>query len=149
MAFAFVSVVTIAPASKRCAARLASRRRWCAGSRPRRGPFVGVGTVLLLHPQREASLVELLQHFLERLRPEVGDRQKIIFGLLRELTNGVDPGPLQAVAGTFGEVKLLDRELEVGGRRRGRRHLSELETLRRVRQISDEADQAPQRVTRG
>ena len=54
--------------------------------------------------------------------------------------------PLEAVARTLGQVELLDRELEVRGRRRRGRHLAELETLGGVRQLGDEADEAPQRV---
>src|SRR3954451_6554671 len=94
-------------------------RRWCAGSRPKPAPFFGVGMVLLLDPQGQAPLVELLEDFLERLRPEVRDREKVVFRLGHELADGVDPGALEAVPRALGELELLDRQLEV--RRCGRR----------------------------
>ena len=40
---AFATVVTTCSASNKLAARLASMRRWCAGSLPNRGPLRGVG----------------------------------------------------------------------------------------------------------
>src|SRR5262249_37192221 len=149
-ALALATVVVIAPASKRCAARFASSCFSWAGPDPRRGPLRGAGIVgsLLLHPQGQAALVELLQHLFERLRPEVGDREQVVLGLLDELADRVDPGPLQAVAGTLRQVELLDRQLEVGRRRRDRRHLAELEALRLRRQVGDQADEVPQRLAR-
>ena len=42
---AFATVVTRDPASNRLDAMFAMIRRWCAGSRPKRGPFLGVGIV--------------------------------------------------------------------------------------------------------
>src|SRR5437868_7583507 len=115
---ALVSVVTMCSAAKRLAARLDSINRWWAGSLPRRGPFWGVGIRLLLHPQAQAALVELLEDLVERLRTEVRDRQQVFLALLYQLSDGVDPSPLQAVPGTLREVELLDRQLQVGRRRR-------------------------------
>src|SRR6202050_574246 len=134
------------PASKRWAARLARRSRWWAGSLPRRGPLVGVGTALLPHPERQAALVELLEDFLQRLRPEVRDGQEVVLALLDQLADRVDPGPLQAVAGALREVELLDGELEVGGRRRRGGHLAELAALGGVREAGHQAHQAAERL---
>src|SRR6188472_2150794 len=147
-ALALASVVTIASAANRLAARLAMISRWCAGSRPKRGPFFGVGipAPLFLHPQRQPALVELLDDLFEALRTEVRDRQQVVFGLLHELADRVDPSALQAVARALREVELLDRQLEVRRRRRGRRHLTELEATRLVREIGDEPDERAQRV---
>src|SRR4051795_11212621 len=44
---ALASVVVIRPCSKRLVARFATMSLWCAGLPPRRGPFLGVGMVLL------------------------------------------------------------------------------------------------------
>src|SRR5581483_12364791 len=118
-------------AANRCAARFAIMSRWCAGSLPKRGPFLGVGIPLLLHAQRQPALVELLDDLLEALRPEVRDREQVVLGLLDELADRVDPGPLEAVAGTLRQVELLDRQLEVGRRGRRRGHLAQLEPLGR------------------
>src|SRR3984893_6547521 len=135
--------------ANRCAARFAIISRWWLGPEPRRGPFLGAGTGLLLHPQRQPTLVELLQHLFERLRAEVGDREQVVLGLLHELTDGVDPGSLQAVARPLRQVELLDRQLEVGRRRRRRRHLTQLETTGLGRQLGDQAHQAAERVAGG
>src|SRR5271169_906496 len=138
----------MASASKRWAARLASSSRWCAGSLPRRGPFFGVGTALLLDPQGQAALVQLLEDLLQGLRAEVGDREQVVLALLDELADGVDPGPLEAVPRALRQVELLDGQLEVGRRGRRGRHLAELEALGRVREASDQPDEAAQRLAR-
>src|SRR5437762_5187990 len=149
-ALALATVVVIAPASNRCAARFASSCFSWAGPPPRRGPLRGAGMAgsLLLHSQREAALVELLQHLFERLRTEVRDGEQVVLGLLDELADRVDPGALQAVARPLRQVELFDRQLEVRGRRRDRRHLSELEALGLQGEVGDQADQIAQRLTR-
>src|SRR5438067_6590619 len=87
-ALALVSVVTIASDAKKCAQRLAIISRWCWGLCPKRGPFLGrPGIALLLDPQRQAALVELLDDFLKRLLAEVRDGEQVVFGLLDELTD--------------------------------------------------------------
>ena len=48
--FALASVVVIRLCSNRLVARLARISRSCAGPPPRRGPFVGVGMVVVLLP---------------------------------------------------------------------------------------------------
>src|SRR5205085_1237170 len=77
-AFALASVVVIASASIRCAARLASNKRWCAALLPKRAPFFGAGIVLFLHSQGQTTLVELLDDLFERLRTEVRDREQVV-----------------------------------------------------------------------
>src|SRR5215207_4537779 len=89
-ALAFATVVVMAPASNKCAARFASSCFSCAGPEPRRGPFRGAGIVrlpLLLDAQRQPALVELLEHLFERLRAEVRDRQQIVLRLLDQLAD--------------------------------------------------------------
>src|SRR6266516_7144974 len=111
----------------RCAARFASMSFWCAALLPNRLPFFGAGIVLFLHPERQATLVELLDDLFERLLTEVGDREEVVLALLHELPDSVDPRPLQAVARPLRQVELLDRKVEVGRRRRRRRDLTQLE----------------------
>ena len=84
---------------------------------------------LLLDAQAQAALVELLEHLFERLRTEVRDREEVVLGLLHQLADRVDPGPLEAVARALREVQLLDRELEVRGGRGDRRDLAELQAF--------------------
>ena len=64
---------------------------------------------------------------------------------VHQLADGVDPGPLQAVARTLRQLELLDRQLEVGRRRR-RRHLAELEAAGLVAQVGDQRHEVAQRV---
>ena len=77
---------------------------------------------------------------------EVRDGEQVVFPLLHELTDRVDPGPLEAVAGALRQVELLDREIEVGRRRRGRSHLTELEAAGLVGQLGDQLDELARRV---
>src|SRR5215213_783509 len=83
---------------------------------------------LPLRAEGEASLVELLQHLVERLLAEVRDGQQVVRGLLHELAHGVDLGPAQAVAGTLGEVEVLDGQIEVGRAATQRAHLAQLQS---------------------
>src|SRR5437764_14200067 len=118
--FARDTVVTMPSAAKRWAAMLAIINRWCWGLPARRGPFFGAGMVessLFLDPEGQAALVELLDDLLERLLAEVGDGQQIVLGPLDQLADGVDLGPLEAVAGPFREVELFDRQVQVERRR--------------------------------
>ena len=63
-------------------------------------------------------------------------------GALDELADRVDLGPLEAVAGTLGEVEVLDREVEVGRAARGGADVAELEALGLLVEVGDEADEA-------
>src|SRR3954468_3656029 len=116
-ALALASVVTMPSAAKSEAARLANISRWWAAEPPKRLLLVGVPGMALrprLRPQGQAPLVELLEDLVEGLLAEVGDGQQVLFGLVDQLAHGVDLGPLEAVAGTLGEVELLDGQVEVG-----------------------------------
>src|ERR1700682_5394783 len=114
-ALALASVVTIPSAATSDATRLPIIAFWWAASPPKRWPRLGVARIsALLDPQRQPALVQLGQHLVERLLPEVGDGEQIIRGLLDELADGVDLRPLQAVAGALRPVGVLDREVEVG-----------------------------------
>src|SRR3954462_7618009 len=114
-ALALASVVTSASAAISDATRLPIIAFWWAASPPNRGPFFGVpGISALLHPQRQTALVELLDDLVERLLAEVGDGQQVVLALLDQLADAVDLGPLEAVAGTLGQVELFDRQVEVG-----------------------------------
>src|SRR5579871_2171199 len=104
-ALALASVVTIASAAISEQNRLASITRWCEGSLPRRGPFFGVAGMAspsrpsdALAGERQTPLVEALDHLVERLLPEVGDRQQLGGGALDQLADAVDLRPLEAVA---------------------------------------------------
>src|SRR5947209_3640725 len=94
-AFAWASVVTMASAAMSEATRLPIMAFWCSASPPKRGPLRGrPGSVItgsaLLGPKRQAALVQLLEHLVERLLAEVGDRQEVVLGLLDQLAHGVD-----------------------------------------------------------
>src|ERR687898_575029 len=115
-ALALASVVTMPSAANRLAARLAIISRWWAASPPKRRPLRGVAGMgdqpSILGVQREAALVELGDHLVERLLPEVGDGQQVVLGLLDQLAHRVDLGPLQAVAGPLRQVEVLDGQVE-------------------------------------
>src|SRR5438270_5986222 len=144
--FARDTVVTMPSAAKRWAAMLAIISFWWEGLPARRGPFFGAGMALLLHPQRQAALVELLDDLFERLLPEVGDGEEVVLRPLDQLADGVDLGPLEAVAGPLGEVELLDRQIEVGRAAGGRAHVAQLEALGRLAHVGDQGDEGAQRV---
>ena len=93
----------------------------------------------------EATLVELLDDFVEGLLAEVGDGQQVVFGLGQQLADAVDLGPLEAVAGTLGQVEVLDGQIEVGGAGGRRGDLAEREALGLVAHLFDELHQRPQR----
>src|SRR4051812_12610504 len=88
-ALALASVVTMASAAKSEAARLAIISRWCAASPPKRRERRGVAGMVVLPSssaaQRQAALVELLLHLVERLLPEVGDVEEVFLGLDQQL----------------------------------------------------------------
>src|SRR5438270_9070574 len=142
--FARDTVVTMPSAAKRWAAMLAIISFWWEGLPARRGPFFGAGMALLLHPQRQAALVELLDDLFERLLPEVGDGEEVVLRPLHQLADGVDLGPLETVAGPFREVELLDRQVEVERRRPADGRVAQLEAPGHRRQLGQQADQVAQ-----
>src|SRR3954469_9061226 len=119
-ALALATVVTMPSAAMSEATRLPIIAFWWAASPPKRRPFFGVpGTPIgqalaFLAPQGETALVELLEDLVERLLAEVGDGQQVVLGLEHQLADGVDLGPLQAVAGPLGQVKILDGQIQIG-----------------------------------
>ena len=132
-ALALASVVTMASAAMSDATRLAIISRWCAALPPKRRALLGVaGMVVSSVPaaERQAALVELGDDLVERLLAEVGDGQQVVLGLLEQLADGVDLGPLEAVARALGQVEILDRQVEVGRAGGGAGDLAELEALR-------------------
>src|SRR3954466_4261251 len=147
-ALALASVVTRASAAMNDATRLPNMAFWWAASPPKRRPFLGVaGTALaLLGAQGQAPLVELLQHLVQGLLAEVGDGQQVVLGLGDQLAHGVDLGPLEAVAGTLGEVEILDGQVEVGRTAGGGADVAQLEALGRLAHVGDEADEGAQGV---
>src|SRR3954471_22977088 len=147
-ALALASVVTRASAAMNDATRLPNMAFWWAASPPKRRPFLGVaGTGLpLLGAQGQAPLVELLEHLVERLLAEVGDGQQVVLGLGDQLAHGVDLGPLEAVAGTLGQIEVLDGEVEVGRAAGGGADVAELEALGRLAHVGHEADERAQGV---
>src|SRR3954468_6677217 len=151
-ALALASVVTSASAAINDATRLPNIAFWWAASPPKRRPFFGVPGIpdirrlLPLAAQRQAALVELLDDLVQRLLAEVGDGEQVVLGALDELADGVDLGPLEAVAGALGEVELFDRQVEVGRAARGRAHIAELETLGGLTHVRDQCDQRTEGV---
>lgn len=104
-ALALASVVVIASAAINEATRLAIIDFWCAELPPKRRPFLGVaGMFSAPNPQRQAPLVQLLDHLVEGLLAEIGDSQEVVLGLLEQLADGVDLGTLETVAGTLREI---------------------------------------------
>src|ERR1700691_874617 len=98
-AFALASVVTSDSAAMSEATRLPSMAFWCAESPPSLRPLRGVPRMAdsVLDAERQAPLVEALDHLVEGLLAEVGDGQKILCGPLHQLADGVDLGALEAV----------------------------------------------------
>src|SRR2546421_980712 len=145
-ALALASVVTMPSEAKRWAAMLASMSFWWEGLPPKRGPFFGAGMWLLLHPQGQAPLVELLDDLFQRLLAEVGDGQEVVLGPLHELADRVDLGPLEAVPGPFRKVELLDGQVEVERGRGSGGGVAQLQSPRDRRQLGQQPDQVPQRL---
>src|SRR5687768_5767412 len=151
-ALALASVVTSASAAISDATRFPNMAFWWAASPPNRFPLRGVPGMpdmeglLPLAAQRQAALVELLDDLVQGLLAEVGDGEQVVLGALAELADGVDLGPLEAVAGTLGQVEVLDGQVEVGRAGRHAGHLAELEALGRIGHVGDEADERAQRV---
>jgi len=54
-----------------------------------------------------------LDHLVDRLLAEVGDRVELALGLRDEVAHGLDPGPLEAVVGAHSELELLDQDAEL------------------------------------
>src|SRR5579875_2488773 len=152
-ALALASVVTIDSAAIIDATRLPNMAFWWAASPPTRGPFLGrpgmPDIAGLLAAERQAPLVELLQDLVEGLLAEVGDGQQVVLGLLDQLADGVDLGPLEAVAGPLGQIEVLDEQVEVGRAAAGGAHVAELEALGGVAHVGDQPEQRPQGVAGG
>ena len=75
---------------------------------------------------------------------EVGDGQKIVLALLKQLADGVDLGALEAVAGTLGEFEVFDGEFHVRAARGDLNGFAEPEALRLVAHLLDELHQGTQ-----
>ena len=101
----------------------------------------------VLDPKGEAPLVELLEHLVERLLPEVGDVEQIVQGAVDQFADGVDLRPLEAVAGTLGEVEVLDAKVEVGRPGADGADFAQFEAHRLVLQVGHQADQGAEGVT--
>src|SRR3954451_7327879 len=114
-ALALASVVTMPSAAISDATRLAIIRRWWEAVPPKRRLLRGVaGMESVPATERQTALVELLDDLVERLLAEVRDGQEVVFALLEQLAHRVDLGALEAVAGTLGQVEVLDGQFEVG-----------------------------------
>src|SRR6476646_9197440 len=126
-AFAFAWLVLIRSCSIRCLERLAgSAARWAASRlsllrflRWRIGSFSPFSPALFLL-QVEAARVQGLDHFLDRLRAEVGDRVQLRAALAHQVADRLHAGPLEAVVGAHAKLELLDQDLveAVAGRDR-------------------------------
>src|SRR4051794_14760520 len=119
-ALALASVVTIASAAMSDATRLPNIAFWWAALPPKRRALrgrAGMAAASVLDAQRQAALVQLGDHLVERLLAEVRDGQQIVLGLLDQLADRVDLRPLEAVAGTLRQLELLDGDVEVSTHR--------------------------------
>src|SRR5215212_2994978 len=146
-ALALASVVTMPSAANSDAAMLANISRWWEAEPPKRRPFLGVAGMALhpaLGPQREAALVELLEDLVEGLLAEVGDGQQVLLGLVDQFAHGIDLGPLEAVAGTLGEVELLDGQVEVGRAAAQHADVAQLQSPGSVAHLGHQGDEGAQ-----
>src|SRR5580698_8800795 len=147
MAFARASVVTSDSAAISDATRLPNMAFWCDAEPPIRRPRLGVACLVessVPCAQRQATLVQALDHLVGRLLAEVGDGQQVLHGALDQLADRVDLGALEAVARTLGQVKLLDAQVEVGRPARGRPGVAQLEALRGFLEPGHQFDQVLQ-----
>src|ERR1700733_1442359 len=106
-ALALASVVTRPSPAMNEATRLPSMAFWWAASPPIRRPLRGVPRMgpSVLDAERQAPLIEALDHLVQGLLTEVGDGQKILGRALDELADRVDLGALEAVPGPLGQVE--------------------------------------------
>src|SRR5439155_8263902 len=100
--------------------RVAAELPPCAGVAHAVLLLEAAGAVLAAEVQ--AVLRERLAHLLDRLLAEVRDRGQLLLRLHHEVTDGLDPDPLEAVVRADPEFELLDREVlhPVRERRLGR-----------------------------
>src|SRR5919109_4890521 len=127
-ALAFAWLVLIRSCSISCFDRLASRDLRCAASRLSfpllRRWRTGCPSV---RSKGETAGVEGLDHFLDRLLAEVGDRVQLRLGLADQIAHRLDACPLQAVVRAYAQLELLDEDLvqSVAARGRGGASLDE------------------------
>src|SRR3954447_18276468 len=123
-ALALAWLVLIRSCSISCLERLASSDSRCAASRLslfrflrwRTGSPLALARSLVLL-EVEAAGVQGLDHFLDRLLTEVGDRVQFRPRLAHEVADRLDAGALEAVVGADAQFELLDQDLveAVGG----------------------------------
>src|SRR6187397_2390605 len=77
----------------------------------------------LLALERQTVRSECRANLLDRLAPEVRNRDELVLGLRGEIADRLDADALQAVVGADAELELLDREVlhPVHDRRLGNR----------------------------
>ena len=116
-AFAFAWLVLIRSCSISCLERLESSDSRCDGVAAQLVSLLAVPHRILRSLARpspakvEAAGVQGLDHFLDRLRAEVGDRVQLGAGLAHQVADGLHAGPLEAVVGADAELELLDQDL--------------------------------------
>src|ERR1700761_4400767 len=66
---------------------------------------------ILAVAEHEAAGVQGLDHFVDRLLAEVGDRVELTLTLGNEVTDGLDAGALEAVVRAHAELELLDEDV--------------------------------------
>ncbi len=78
---------------------------------------------------------------------EVGDGQEVVLGLLEQLADGVDLGPLRGSCGARSDrVEVLDRQVEVRRTAGGGRDLTGSRPLGLIGHVGDEAHERAQGV---
>src|SRR5579872_2314718 len=150
-AFALDSVVTSDSAAMSEATRLPSIAFSWAASPPSLRPRRGVPRIRssVLDAERQASLVQALDHLVERLLAEVRNGQQVVRRALDQFADRVHLGALRSVARALGQVEVLDGKVQIGGAAGGRPHLAELEALGLLLQFGDQAHERAQCVAGG
>src|SRR5215210_3721321 len=115
-ALALASVVLMRSWSMTSMHRLASRAFRCAASRESL-PRAFWWRMALVVAQREAALVEGLDHLVDRLLAEVRDRVELALGLRDQVADGLDARALEAVVRAHAELELLDQDVVHRARR--------------------------------
>ena len=147
-ALALASVVVIAPGLEQAARRGSPcMSRWCAGSRPKRGPFfgAGIGRYSLTRSDRPRSSSFWMTSSSD-FEPKfvIASRSSSVFCTSWPIVS--TRARLRQLRGRSDRSSSSIGEVEVGRRRRRRRDLAELEAAGLVGQLGDQVDEVAQRV---
>src|SRR5919199_4593668 len=113
-ALALASVVLIRSWSMTSTHRFASSALRCAASRESLWRVFWWRMAELVLAQRQPALRERLDHLVDRLLAEVGDRRQLALGLRHQVADGLDARALEAVVGAHAQLELLDEDVVHG-----------------------------------